>query len=119
VKILDHAGKQITGLAKNGNMIKLTNLLKEAGEKEPSSITVKSPISKQIVKMAFEQESPNTKYKINGQEFEFNFRSFCKNWHDTGIEKDQAWKSFFLPIAQTIKIIDDWASVEDVIFIND
>ena len=76
-------------------MIKLTDLLKEADEKEPSSITVKSSISKQIVKMAFEQESPNTKYKINGQEFEFNFRSFCKNWHDSGIGKDQAWKTFF------------------------
>lgn len=100
-------------------MIKLANLLNEIDVKEPSSISVKSSTSVEICKKAFFEESPKTKYQIKNGNFEFNFKSFCKNWHDDGIEGDQAWKEFFLPIAQTIRIIDDWASIEDVIFIND
>ena len=100
-------------------MVKLIDLLNEADMKEPSSISVKSSTSVEICKKAFFEESPKTKYQIKKGNFEFDFDSFCENWHDMGIDKDKAWKSFFLPIAQTIKIIDGWASTEDVIFIND
>ena len=99
-------------------MIKLTNLLKEIDEKEPSSISVKSSTSVEICKKAFFEESPKTKYRIKNGEFEFDFKSFCKNYQDAGIGEDRAWKEIFLPIAKTIKIIDGWAGIDDVIFIN-
>ena len=99
-------------------MIKLTNLLKEVDEKDPSSISVKSSTSVEICKKAFFEESPKTKYRIKNGEFEFDFKSFCKNYQDAGISEEEAIKIFFRPIAQTIKIIDNWASVEDVLFLN-
>ena len=99
-------------------MIKLTNLLKEVDEKNPSSISVKSSTSIEICKKAFFEESPKTKYRIKNGEFEFDFKSFCKNYQDAGISEEEAIKIFFRPIAQTIKIIDNWASVEDVLFLN-
>ena len=99
-------------------MIKLTNLLKEIDEKDPSSISVKSSTSVEICKKAFFEESPETKYRIKNGEFEFDFKSFCKNYQNTGISEEEAIKIFFRPIAQTIKIIDNWASVEDVLFLN-
>ena len=99
-------------------MIKLTNLLKEIDEKDLSSISVKSSTSVEICKKAFFEESPETKYRIKNGEFEFDFKNFCKNYQDTGISEEEAIKIFFRPIAQTIKIIDNWASVEDVLFLN-
>jgi hypothetical protein len=99
-------------------MIKLTNLLKEVDEKNPSSISVKSSTSIEICKKAFFEESPKTKYRIKNSEFEFDFKSFCKNYQDIGISEEEAIKIFFKPIAQTIRIIDNWASTEDVLFLN-
>ena len=54
------------------NMIKLKEILKEVSDKEPSSITARSPLAVEILKKAFKEESPKTKFKVKRGNFEFN-----------------------------------------------
>jgi hypothetical protein len=98
---------------------KIAGILKEASDKQPSSISAKSPLSVAILKKVFEKESPKTKYRIKNGDFEFDFKSFCENYQNVGgISEDRAWKEIFLPVAKTIRLIDRWADIEDVILIN-
>ena len=99
-------------------MIKLKTILKEVSDKEPSSITARSPLAVEILKKAFKEESPKTKFKVKRGNFEFDLKSFLDNYHDVGIEADRAIKIFFMPIAKTIQIIDGLPSMDDVIYLN-
>jgi len=97
---------------------KIAGILKEASDKQPSSITARSPLAIEILKKAFKEESPKTKYEVNGGEFEFDLQSFLDNYQDSGIDEERAIKIFFAPIAKTIQILDRLPSMEDVIFLN-
>lgn len=99
-------------------MIKLKTILKEVSDREPSSITARSPLAVEILKTAFKAESPKTKFKVKGGQFEFDLQSFLDNYRDVGIEEERAIKIFFMPIAKTIQIIDRLPSMDDVIFLN-
>lgn len=99
-------------------MIKLKTILKEVSDREPSSITARSPLAVEILKTAFKAESPKTKFKVKGGQFEFDLQSFLDNYQDVGIEEERAIKIFFMPIAKTIQIIDRLPSMDDVIFLN-
>ena len=96
---------------------KIAGILKEASDKQPSSITARSPLAVEILKKAFKQASPKTKYTIKDRYFEFDLQSFLDNYNDVGIDEERAIKIFFMPIAKTIQILEDWVSVEDVIFL--
>jgi hypothetical protein len=97
---------------------KIAGILKEASDKQPSSITARSPLAIEILKKAFKEESPKTKYKVKGDEFEFDLQSFLDNYQDVGIDEERAIKIFFMPIAKTIQILDRLPSMDDVIFLN-
>jgi hypothetical protein len=99
-------------------MIKLKNILKEIDDKQPSSITARSPLAIEILKTAFKAESPKTKYNLKGGEFKFDLQSFLDNYQDVGIDEERAIEIFFTPIAKTIRILDRLPSMEDVIFLN-
>lgn len=99
-------------------MIKLKEILKEVSDTEPSSITARSPLAVEILKKAFKEESPKTKFKVKAGNFEFDLKSFLDNYRDVGIEADRAIKIFFMPIAKTIQIIDGLPSMDDVIYLN-
>jgi hypothetical protein len=99
-------------------MIKLKNILKEIDDKQPSSITARSPLAIEILKTAFKAESPKTKYNLKGGEFKFDLQSFLDNYQDVGIDEERAIEIFFTPIAKTIRILDRLPSMEDVMFLN-
>ena len=99
-------------------MIKLKTILEEVSDRDPSSITARSPLAVEILKTAFKTHSPKTKFKVKGGNFEFDLQSFLDNYHDIGIEEDRAIKIFFMPIAKTIQIVDELPSMDDVIFLN-
>jgi hypothetical protein len=99
-------------------MIKLKNILKEIDDKQPSSITARSPLAIEILKTAFKAESPKTKYNLKGGEFKFDLQSFLDNYQNVGIDEERAIEIFFTPIAKTIRILDRLPSMEDVIFLN-
>jgi hypothetical protein len=94
------------------------NQIKEIEEQKISSITARSPLAIEILKKAFKEESPKTKYKVKGGHFEFDLQSFLNNYQDVGIDEESATKIFFMPIAKTIQILDRLPSINDVIFLN-
>lgn len=103
--------QQLAGLIKE-------NQIKEIEEQKISSITARSPLAIEILKTAFKAESPKTKYKVKGGNFEFDLQSFLNNYQNVGIDEERAIKIFFMPIAKTIQILDRLPEMDDVIFLN-